>query len=256
MSAMAARGESKRHNDASPGQTTAHDRFDATGITRRLVEEADEDRVFLFRDGVVGIVVGLATPFAPLLFLWLLTMFLMSRGLIPFTTIGPILQLIAAAIALLFVVSLFFAWRDIRPLDPNERGSCDPRFGRPTAKAGEAEDETFEEHSGVLGWSYAFFTPHWVTNFLSLGSRQFVQGIRSLVERSRLCEERLATAAGLMMRCGGGVASTSLPEDSETLAALRFLWSHRLIRAEGVLKQTRLLPTPKGLDLLNGHRVR
>jgi hypothetical protein len=59
-----------------------------------------------------------------------------------------------------------------------------------------------------------------------------------------------------MMRCGGGVASISLPEDSETLAALRFLWSHRLIRAEGVLKQTRLLPTPKGLDLLNGHRVR
>jgi hypothetical protein len=239
--------------------------FDVQAIARQFAEEAEEDRTHLFRDGIISMLLGALTPLAPLAFLWLIALILTRRGFLRRDTADGFLELVAIALALLFVVSLIIAWRQVRPFESQDRRSKDPRFGRPTARANESDDETFEDASGWLGWSYAYFSPDWIGNFLSLGSRQFVQGIRSLIDRSRLGEARLAAAAVLLARCGAtddptrapaGLLSATIPDDRETLEALGFLWSHRYLRADGVLNQTRLLPSPKGLELLNEHRLR
>ncbi len=239
--------------------------FDLPAIARHFADEAAEDRTHLFRDGVISMLLGALTPLAPLGFLWLIAWILTRRGFLRSVTADGFLELVAIALVLLFVVSVIFAWRQVRPLEAQDRRSKDPRYGRPTARANESDDETFEDASGWLGWSYAYFSPNWIDNFLSLGSRQFVQGIRSLIERSRLGEARLAAAAALLARCGttegpegetAGLRSATIPDDRETLEALGFLWSHRYLRADGVLSHTRLLPSPKGLELLNGHRIR
>lgn len=224
--------------------------FDGEALLRALEEDAAEERQHLLRDGIAGLAIGLLAPF--LAFGLCIVVFRIIPGL----RRTSILPIIGVAIAVVYLVALVWSWWHVRPFAVVERRSQDPRYGRPKVKANEADDERYEDSTLSWSWELIFWSPSFLADLASMGSRQAVQGIRSLIDRSRLGSDRLRTAAALLQGTAGeGLLSQSIPDDTETYHALLFLWRHHHLQSEGTLTRCRLLPSEKGLRTLNGARL-
>lgn len=209
---------------------------------------AAEERHHLLADGAITIAMGLLTPVLGYGFLWFILTYPGRR----FGFGSDVELVLFLAIAVIFTVAFIISWRQVQPLAANDKRSEDPRYGRPKARANEADDESVTSDYGFMTWGVLLNGATLSEIFLTVGSRSVVQGIRSLVERSRLSESRLLAAATLLISAGaeGGLASASIPGDPATLDALTFLWRNRYLKADGVLSRTRLHPSIKGLEAL------
>jgi hypothetical protein len=224
-------------------------------LLKILSDDAAEERQHLLRDGIISIVMGGGTPL--LLFLLFAGVLNFFRARWGFGLVGNVVPLLGWLMLVVYVIALLWAWKHVKPRVAVDERSSDPRFGRPKARANEADDEQYEEGLTPWTWDLALSGPSTISNLLSFGSRQTVQGFRSLFERSHLGLARIRLAASLLLRAsqGDGVLSQSLPADAATHHALLFLWRNHYLRSDGVLSRTRLLPSDKGRRALEGTRA-
>lgn len=243
-----------RPQDISSESTEGVSDISPDRVADAFVAEAAEERQHLLRDGVISIGLGLLTPS----FLYLALAILLNYPRRRFGLSGEASTVLIVAIVVVFGAMLVWSWFQVRPFAQRDSRSSDPRYGRPKVRANEADDETtdgfYDSDGADLTWSVLYSGPIWFEMLLTLGSRQVMQGMRSLIERSRLNRSRLTLAATLLIRAGrsGGLSSPSIPDDAATLDAMTFLWRHRYLKSEGVLSRTRIRPNDKGARVLAG----
>ncbi len=243
-----------RRQDISSKSTEGVSGIGPDRVADAFVAEAAEERQHLLRDGVISIGLGLLMP----MLLYVALAVLLNYPRRRFGLSGEASTVLIVAIVVVFGVMLVWSWHQVRPFAQRDSRSSDPRYGRPKLRANEADDETddgaYDSDCADLTWTVLYNGPIWFEMLLTLGSRQVMQGMRSLIERSRLNRSRLTLAAMLLIRAGreGGLSSPSIPDDAATLDAMTFLWRHRYLKSEGVLNRTRILPNDKGSRVLAG----
>ncbi|MDZ4754285.1 MAG: hypothetical protein SGJ11_07285 [Phycisphaerae bacterium] len=214
--------------------------------------EVQEDRQHLARDGGIALVIGTVTALAvyALPILWLARRSVLAQG--PPKIDPTIMSVLIAAIAVGGVVSFIWSWRAVRPTRTPSSRSSDPRYNRPKLYASSADDDDSDADPSMWADGLLFTRGFSFEELFAVGTRQFMLGVRSFVERARLDRPHLQRAAANLCRTGApdGLPSASIPDDPATLLALTFLWQYRYLRSDGGPRRTRLRPSEKGRRVL------